>query len=133
MQEGNRRDTDLGPTWRDIKEGMEELLTLYEGYVHIELTIAPARIGGQSQALWARVVWRDSPGTLGSPERASGEAWPSHGHRTMPGMLHKHIILLERKLEDMVHDRVMAEQRAALGNAEAELNLKYLPRPKKGA
>lgn len=132
MKEGHHREADLGPTWRDIKEGLEELLSLYQGYIHVELTLAPARAGSQHNVLWARVIWRDEPGTLGSPETASGGPWPSNGHKTMPGMLHKHIILLERRLETMAHDRAMAEHRAALGDAQAELSLKHLPSPKRG-
>ena len=123
VQHRNGQKTDLGPTWQDVKEGMEELLTLYEGYVSIEFTLAPARAGAQYNALWARVVWRDAPGTPGSPERASGGSWPHPDHKTMPSLLHKHIIWLERKLESLAHDRAMEEHRAACAEVQTKMNL----------
>lgn len=110
-----------GPSWSDIRQEMEALMETYGGAVTIELSVAPRNRPGAPHALWVRLVHRERSDGVTGAERAAGGQWPTSEHRTMPGLLYRLAVLLERKLEDAAHDLATAAPIHAAAGGRAYL------------
>lgn len=103
------------PTWGDTRAWLDDLMEGHGGVVYVETTVCPVPKWGGLQGLWVRVVWKGKAELGSVPEMASGDRWPSSKHRTMPAMIIRLCMQLERKLEDRAHDQAMAASPPTFG------------------
>lgn len=123
---------DTGPTWNDVRAFMDTLMGTWGGCVLVQITLAPRNPQKTSYGLWVRVVWMEHGEPRAAPERAAGRAWPTSEHRTMPGLLFRLCHELERKLEDLAHDKAMGGGWTGTSQQAAHLVRLDPPTPSEG-
>jgi len=109
MSKQPERSEPMGPSWGDVRGYLDDLMNTWGGCALVQITLAPRNPQKTSYGLWVRVVWQEHGDRAVTPERAAGRSWPTTEHRTMPGLLMRLCMELERKLEDLAHDAAMGK------------------------
>lgn len=110
-------EKQVGPSWRDIREGLEWCEEQWGGAFVVEAISLEGTGNGRAHGMYWRVIWRKRLGQHVVDFRAAGERWEDRQHATVPSLLHALTCRLIQRLEQEMHPR--AERVSGRRPAEA--------------
>lgn len=113
-------ETTYGPTWKDVREGLEWCEEQWGGAFIIECYSLEGTANGRAHGMYWRVIWRRRLGGQVIDFRGAGERWEDRQHATVPSLLHALTCRLIQRLEQEMHPR--AERVSPVRPMEAPLS-----------